>query len=137
MFVFFLQAYADFCADGRPFLRARINDDLLDAIQFYAECAPEAASAEALHGGTPSALPLAQIGQLAGEQQGGAHKLQALLVRLFNASEEVWKIVFLCIVEWHSNIKCIFCVKLWPNEYGQKVWPKECAQNYFAHNIFQ
>ncbi|KAI3414083.1 hypothetical protein GPALN_011549 [Globodera pallida] len=85
-------AFADFCVDGRPFLRTRLNDELIDVVQFYADCSPLQAdlhtNSEAAQS-VPGALPLAIIRQLAAEQNAAEHKLEALLARLFNGSVEI------------------------------------------------
>ena len=69
-------AHADFCSDGRPFLRSRLNDELLDLVQFYIDCSPE--------DGLPPALPLGLMGQLAQEQARAEQRLETLLARMFN-----------------------------------------------------
>ncbi|KAL3117726.1 hypothetical protein niasHT_000902 [Heterodera trifolii] len=89
-------AYADFCSDGRPFLRTHLNDELIDVIQFYSDCtmqepntSPEATSKALGDKLLPGALPLAMIRQLSMEQNEAEHKLEALLARLFNGSAEI------------------------------------------------
>nr|CAD2132820.1 unnamed protein product [Meloidogyne enterolobii] len=74
-------SHADFCSDGRTFLRSRLNDELLDLTNFYSECAPDE--------GLPPSLTL--LSQLAKDQAGAEQRLGTLLARMFEKEKEIDK----------------------------------------------
>uniref|UniRef100_A0A915LQF9 Protein tweety homolog n=1 Tax=Meloidogyne javanica TaxID=6303 RepID=A0A915LQF9_MELJA len=65
-------SHADFCSDGRTFLRSRLNDELLDLTNFYSECAPDE--------GLPPSIPLTLLSQLAKDQAGAEQHVFTLRV---------------------------------------------------------
>uniref|UniRef100_A0A1I8BBA6 Protein tweety homolog n=1 Tax=Meloidogyne hapla TaxID=6305 RepID=A0A1I8BBA6_MELHA len=73
-------AHADFCSDGRTFLRSRLNDELLDLTNFYSECAPDE--------GLPPSIPLTILSQLSKDQAGAEQRLGTLLARMFGEEKE-------------------------------------------------
>ncbi|CAK5010774.1 unnamed protein product [Meloidogyne enterolobii] len=76
-------SHADFCSDGRTFLRSRLNDELLDLTNFYSECAPDE--------GLPPSIPLTLLSQLAKDQAGAEQRLGTLLARMFEKEKEIDK----------------------------------------------
>lgn len=77
-------AYADFCVDGRDFLRSRLSADFIDSFNFYTTC-----ESHENHDLSPSNLPIIQINAYYREIKNADDKLEALLFTLFNRSSDI------------------------------------------------